>query len=164
MLALEKTAIIGLGARTGSSLLRYFQSQSEHLIVVDDKTQEQCKDVLNGMQVIFEHTAQLDQAFACRRWIVSPGIPLSKAYFAKARALGIELVSEIDFSLSKIHAPLLAISGSNGKSTTVSLLGHLLQHSEKKNVFVGGNLGTPLIEAVGKTWDALVVELSSFQL
>lgn len=163
MNAIEKTAIIGLGARTGESLVRFFELNTNSLVLVDDKPQEKFLHLLANTQAVFEHSSQLSKAFECATWLVSPGVPLDKPYFDKARSKGIRLLSEIDFAAARVNAPIFAVTGSNGKSTTVSLLGHILCQL-KSNVFVGGNLGTPFVEAIGKSWDAIVLELSSFQL
>jgi UDP-N-acetylmuramoylalanine--D-glutamate ligase len=73
------------------------------------------------------------------------------------------VLGEIEIAFGELSAPLAAITGTNGKSTTTSLMGEMLS-AWGKRTFVGGNLGTPLIEAVDGEWDWLVAELSSFQL
>ena len=76
---------------------------------------------------------------------------------------GIKILSEIEFACRFLRAPLIAITGTNGKSTTTTLVGEMLKASSAK-VFVGGNIGTPLIGFVGGDWEWGVVEVSSFQL
>jgi UDP-N-acetylmuramoylalanine--D-glutamate ligase len=94
--------------------------------------------------------------------VVSPGVP-SFASLAAAEAAGVPVIGELALSASQIRAPLLFVGGTNGKSTTTSLLGDLLLAAGRK-VFVGGNLGTPAAEAVKLELDAAVLEVSSFQL
>jgi UDP-N-acetylmuramoylalanine--D-glutamate ligase len=95
--------------------------------------------------------------------VTSPGIPKNHPILAAAEASGLAILSEPAFAAQYISAPLLAVTGTNGKSTTVSLLGEMLE-AAGLDCFVGGNLGTPLCEAAGRSWDAVVVEISSFQL
>jgi UDP-N-acetylmuramoylalanine--D-glutamate ligase len=75
----------------------------------------------------------------------------------------VPILGEIEIASRELEQPLVAISGTNGKSTVTTLMGEMFRACGKRT-FVGGNLGTPLIEAVGREWDWLVVELSSFQL
>ncbi len=94
--------------------------------------------------------------------VVSPGVP-DFAELAQAEREGVPVTGELGLSASLIQAPLLLVGGTNGKSTTTSLLGELLK-AAGLNVFVGGNLGPPAAVAVGQAFDAVVLEVSSFQL
>jgi UDP-N-acetylmuramoylalanine--D-glutamate ligase len=97
--------------------------------------------------------------------VASPGVPLSLPLFAEARARKIELVGEVELASRFIEEPIVGITGTNGKSTTTALCGHLLSTAGLR-VFTGGNLGTALSERVlsGEKLDATVCELSSYQL
>ncbi len=95
--------------------------------------------------------------------VVSPGIARTHPDLLRAEAVGIPVIGEVELALQFLAAPLVAITGTNGKSTTTALCGEMARAAKRK-VFVGGNLGTPLSEAVGGHYDLLVVELSSFQL
>lgn len=95
--------------------------------------------------------------------VLSPGISI---HAPRVRALveaGVEVTGEIELASRFLTAPLLAVTGTNGKTTVTELLGEVLRAAGRR-VFVGGNLGPPLVEAVGDDWDFLVVEVSSFQL
>jgi UDP-N-acetylmuramoylalanine--D-glutamate ligase len=94
--------------------------------------------------------------------VVSPGVP-NFAALTEAEAAGVPVMGELSLSTSQLDVPLLLVGGTNGKSTTTSLLGELLKAAGLK-VFVGGNLGTPAAEAVGQSFDVVVLEVSSFQL
>jgi len=94
--------------------------------------------------------------------VVSPGVPTFPA-LAEAEAAGVQVIGELALAASQLDVPLLLVGGTNGKSTTTSLLGELLKEAGLK-VFVGGNLGTPASEAVGQSVDVVVLEVSSFQL
>ncbi len=97
--------------------------------------------------------------------VVSPGVPETLAPLRAARDRGIPLIGEVELAASLITVPILAVTGTNGKTTTTSLLAHILK-SAGRRVFVGGNIGTPLVEAATVTggMDAVVAEISSFQL
>ncbi|RYZ09586.1 MAG: UDP-N-acetylmuramoyl-L-alanine--D-glutamate ligase [Myxococcales bacterium] len=94
--------------------------------------------------------------------VVSPGVPAFEA-LAEAERAGVPIWGELALAASQLRAPLLFVGGTNGKSTTTTLLGDLLKAADRR-VFVGGNLGTPASEATKLTLDAAVLEVSSFQL
>jgi UDP-N-acetylmuramoylalanine--D-glutamate ligase len=94
--------------------------------------------------------------------VVSPGVPSFPALELAERA-GVEVIGELELACRFIDAPLVAIGGTNGKSTTTTLVGDLLK-AGGRSVFVGGNLGEPAANAVGRVLDAVVLEVSSFQL
>jgi UDP-N-acetylmuramoylalanine--D-glutamate ligase len=97
--------------------------------------------------------------------VVSPGVPLTAKEFDLARKNEVPIVSEIELASWFVDTPILAVTGTDGKSTTTALTGELLQ-SSGLSVFVGGNIGRPLSELPlsGESYDVAVVELSSFQL
>ncbi|MHB1843909.1 MAG: UDP-N-acetylmuramoyl-L-alanine--D-glutamate ligase [Deltaproteobacteria bacterium] len=95
--------------------------------------------------------------------VLSPGVPRAHPDVARAIAAGIPVVGEVELGSWFVQAPIIGITGTNGKSTTTALCGEMLQASGKRT-FVGGNLGTPLCEGALEPWDAVVLELSSFQL
>ena len=97
--------------------------------------------------------------------VLSPGVPQEIDLVARLKEGSVEVVGEVEFAWRFLTKPVVGITGTNGKSTTTALIGHLLATAGRE-VFVGGNLGTPLIEGVAEDerWDAYIVELSSFQL
>jgi UDP-N-acetylmuramoylalanine--D-glutamate ligase len=100
--------------------------------------------------------------------VVSPGVPEKHPLLAVARSAGAEVVSELGFAFERLDVPVLAVTGTNGKSTTTFLLGQLLEQAGQRP-FVGGNLGTPLSlavggDAVGRDFTIAAVEVSSYQL
>ena len=97
--------------------------------------------------------------------VVSPGVPQGHPVLVAARSAGIEIISEIELAARFIKAPIVAITGTNGKTTTTTLAGELFQASGFKTA-VGGNIGTPLIEIAESFAEAeiFVAEISSFQL
>jgi len=103
--------------------------------------------------------------------VVSPGVPKDHYFLQQACQKNIPVIGEIELAARFLQAPIIAVTGTNGKSTTVRLMGSILQESGK-HVFVGGNLGLPLCEAVPRLtefsqatdYDYIVAEVSSFQL
>ncbi len=103
--------------------------------------------------------------------VVSPGVPYEHHVLQQAREKEIPVIGEIELAARFLQAPIIAVTGTNGKSTTVRLIGSILQASGK-HVFVGGNLGLPLCDAVPRLTDSpqatayefIVAEVSSFQL
>jgi UDP-N-acetylmuramoylalanine--D-glutamate ligase len=94
--------------------------------------------------------------------IVSPGVP-PLAALDRAAAKGVSIIGELEFASRFVELPIVAVGGTNGKSTVTTAITALLEAAGKK-VFAGGNLGAPLAEAVSGGHDVLVVEVSSFQL
>ena len=159
--------IVGLGPRTGVSLVKYLCSKDFKVLVFDEKHElnlSKSLDALKGLKFEYEFGRKRpDKLFRAKTWIVSPGVSADKHYIKDALSLDIEVISEIEYASRNITSPLIAISGSAGKSTTVGLLGHILRAWQRR-VFVGGNLGNPLIEATSRSYDFVVAEISSFQL
>jgi len=116
---------------------------------IDTRVGDETDDLLQGMDLV----------------IPSPGVPRTHVVLRRAVARGVPVCSEVELAASALTCPILAITGTNGKSTTTVLLGAMLQAAGRR-VFVGGNLGTPFIDACLNTepLDAAVVEVSSFQL
>ena len=97
--------------------------------------------------------------------VISPGVPTSIPPIAGAMEKGIPVIGELELASRFISDPIIAITGTNGKTTTTELVGEMLKASGKK-VFLGGNIGTPLMRYLNdqKKSDLLVIEVSSFQL
>ena len=121
-------------------------------------------DALAGLPISFrlggEETSWLDDMDYV---VPSPGVPMDNLMLREAVARHLPVLSEIELAQRFFRAPLIAITGTNGKSTTTTLIGAMLKADGKKT-FLGGNLGAPFIGAVEDQWDWGVVEISSFQL
>jgi UDP-N-acetylmuramoylalanine--D-glutamate ligase len=161
----SRTLILGLGI-TGLSCVRYLVRRGEAatLIVVDTREnppglstlrdEYPQVEVLTGVQSLdFE---------GVERVIVSPGVALTDPVLAN-RPEGVRLSSDIDLFCEAATVPLIAVTGTNGKSTVTSLVGHLLRESGVGAV-VGGNLGEAALDLLEQPADVYVLELSSFQL
>ena len=157
-----RTLIIGLGV-TGYSCLKCLHGHAP-LAVCDtresppygDRARAEFGDVelLDPTAVRF---AEFDRA------IVSPGIGLDHCLTRAAREAGLEILGDIDLFLGLATSPVIAITGTNGKSTVASMVGELLDVGSNE-VRVGGNLGTPALDLLDPAADWYVLELSSFQL
>ena len=97
--------------------------------------------------------------------VVSPGVPLSVPELKQVRALGMRIIGELELGTQYLQGEILAITGSNGKTTTTSLLGEILQRSGRPTL-VGGNIGLPVVDMIPASAPetANVLEVSSFQL
>ena len=98
--------------------------------------------------------------------VLSPGVPADISELKKAKERGVRIIGEVELAYQLLNnIPLIAVTGSNGKSTTTTLIGEMIK-AKGDSVFIGGNLGTPLSEYVlsGSKSGCVVAELSSFQL
>lgn len=158
------TVIFGLGI-TGYSCIR-FLSGSDRLTVVDTRATppfaEKARSRYSNVKFIFGDANAADFVNA-DRIVVSPGLRTTSCLLEQARARGIPLVSDIEIFLDHARAPVVGITGTNGKSTVTALTGELLRDAGL-NVGVGGNLGEAALDLLDAERDAYVLELSSFQL
>jgi UDP-N-acetylmuramoylalanine--D-glutamate ligase len=164
----QRILVIGLG-KTGIASIRFLIRQGCRVIVTDVKPQAELKDAvheLGGLFANLEFCAYNTDILSRIDVIVpSPGVPPADIILAAASSRKIPILSEIELAYRFLKPPLIAITGTNGKTTTTTLIGHILAR-EGKRVFVGGNIGNPLIGYLeGKqNDDYAVVEVSSFQL
>lgn len=143
-----------------------FLNSTDRLTVVDTRAAppfaEQTRAQFPDVEMILGATDAAAFA-AADRIVVSPGLPTSHCMLKGARERGTPLVSDIELFVEHATAPVLGITGTNGKSTVTALTGELLRASGL-DVGVGGNLGEPALDLLGPDRDAYVLELSSFQL
>ena len=164
----KKVLVVGL-ARTGVSTARFLVSKGARVRVSDSSPAEKLSkslDDLKGLDLEIETGRHTEEWFTKADLIVvSPGVPLDIKPLIAAQHKGVEIISEIELASRFIDVPIIAITGTNGKTTTTTLIGEILKKSGKR-VFVGGNIGNPLIEYVmeGNKADFIVAEISSFQL
>ncbi len=159
---------MGLGA-SGAAAARLCAARGARVTVTDSRPAAALAAVLATLpaDVVPELGGHRPATFLAQDLIVlSPGIP-PLPEIAAARAAGVRITGELELASRFVEAPIVAITGTNGKSTTTTLVGEILAGTGRP-VFVGGNLGVPLAEAVGTppaaAGGALVVEVSSFQL
>lgn len=159
------TAIVGMGA-TGLSVARHLRRLQLPFVVLDTRGNP---PLLEEFRRDFAgHGYQLGPLNAetllnASRIVVSPGLSLDDPAIIAARDAGIPIVGDIQLFADAANAPLIAITGSNGKSTVTTLVGDMLERAGK-SVAVGGNLGTPALDLIADGIDYYVLEVSSFQL
>ncbi|XCN74177.1 MAG: UDP-N-acetylmuramoyl-L-alanine--D-glutamate ligase [Candidatus Electrothrix aestuarii] len=162
-----KSVVVGLG-KSGLAAVRYLHQQGLEVTVSEfrEHIPEEEQAVLRQCNANIETGGHRAAFFADADLIVpSPGVPANLPVLAAARTQGVPVVGELALAAGRIQVPVIAVTGSNGKTTVTSLIGHLLRTCGKK-VFVGGNIGTPILEYLLEPGDAevVVLELSSFQL
>ncbi|HEY6274559.1 MAG TPA: UDP-N-acetylmuramoyl-L-alanine--D-glutamate ligase [Terriglobales bacterium] len=164
----KRTLVVGLG-RSGVASAFFLQDRGAKVTVSDSKSEAQLQNEIaslldRGISIETGHHGERtfrDQDLI----VVSPGVPSDQPQLERARSLGIPVIGEVELAFRFLPGRVIAITGSNGKTTTTTLVGEILAKSEKKT-FVGGNIGTPVISLVEQsTPESLVVlEISSFQL
>jgi len=164
----KKVLVVGLGM-TGVSTARFLANRGAFVTVTDMAKEDELGDtvsIIRELGVNMELGSHKNSTFENVDLIVlSPGVPHTIPQIQKAKGKGIDVLGEIELASKFIDQPVIAITGTNGKTTTTTLLGEMLK-SSGFNVFVGGNIGTPLIGYVDRKEKAeiIVVEVSSFQL
>ena len=159
-----KVLVIG-AARSGLAAAEFLAKQGEDVVLTDLKRVEDT-DVLENLGIQTLLGEQPDVAAIQPDYILmSPGVPLSIPPVVYAKAHDIPVIGELELAYRNCKAPFVAITGTNGKTTTTTLTGELLKKTEKQ-VFVGGNIGVPIISYVADLQkdDVVVAEVSSFQL
>ncbi len=158
--------VIGLG-KSGLSMANFLHSQGMDVVATDiDPSKKEAADRLSHLgvetQIGFHDQNTFDRA-ACL--VPSPGIPLTLPYIRDAVEKGVPVKSELDIFYQHNRLPVIAITGTNGKTTTTSLMGEMLKGCGY-HPFVCGNIGTPLVELFMTTtpFDIVVAEVSSFQI
>jgi UDP-N-acetylmuramoylalanine--D-glutamate ligase len=163
----KKIVVVGMG-KTGIATAWFLGRRGAKVVVADEKPSTQWGTEFGKL--------------ACEKWLAtgiynpcilegvsmvvpSPGVPPYNNIVAAALKEGIPVVSEIELAHRFLKVPIIAVTGTNGKTTTTTLIGEILTRAGKK-VFVGGNIGNPLIEYVDSAQadDFVVAEISSFQL
>ncbi|MBW2631098.1 MAG: UDP-N-acetylmuramoyl-L-alanine--D-glutamate ligase [Deltaproteobacteria bacterium] len=165
----KRILVIGLG-RTGVATVEFLLDKGARVMIADEKPVSELGDaveVFTGLADVELGIGQDDTAVLSRTDMIvpSPGVPPFNCLLAEGLRMGIPILSELELASGYLKKPAIAITGTNGKTTTTSLLGRILEHCGKR-VFVGGNIGNPLISYVNgrQEDDYAVIEVSSFQL
>ncbi|MCD6153230.1 MAG: UDP-N-acetylmuramoyl-L-alanine--D-glutamate ligase [Syntrophobacterales bacterium] len=164
----RRVLVVGLG-RTGVATARFLVKREAKVIIIDEKPASELESAirdlgsLNVDLQLGKHNTDILPRFDLV--VPSPGVPPFNYLLAGALERGIPIISEIELASGFIKKPMIAITGTNGKTTTTKLVGKMLLQWGKK-IFEGGNIGNPLIAFVDgeQREDYLVVEVSSFQL
>lgn len=164
-----KVALVGYG-KAGRAVLEYLGQRGVKIFVSDRRTFGELssgeKELLEKYSAAYEggsHTVEfLNNA---EMVVLSPGIAVEHPVIAETAASGIPVLGELALAAGKFKSPVIAITGTNGKTTVTQLIGELLKAAGKK-VFIGGNIGTPVTEYLHRPddYEIVVLEVSSFQL
>jgi UDP-N-acetylmuramoylalanine--D-glutamate ligase len=156
----KSVMVIGLGV-SGVAAARFLASRGAKLVMTDRRVDiERDKLPAGAVKLGAEDASWVEDIDLV---VTSPGVPRDSVLLRAATRRRIPVIGEIELASRFLDAPIAAVTGTNGKSTVIVLLGEILKASGRRT-FVGGNLGTPLIDAVDGKWDVAVVEVSSFQL
>jgi UDP-N-acetylmuramoylalanine--D-glutamate ligase len=162
----KRILIVGFGI-SGQAAARFLLHRGARVAVTDRRAKEDLGSFpsdLRGLEGFW--SGHPEEAFRGRDLIVvSPGVPSDLPEIKRARRRGVPVLGEFGLAASLLKPPLIAVTGTNGKSTTVTLIESMLKNSGMK-VALGGNIGTPLMEIVEekKAFDWVVAEVSSYQL
>ena len=167
----SSAVIVGLGV-TGLSCARYLKGHGWKLAVTDTRAEPPGRAELAALDPSIRtsfgllDTALLDDAVCV---VTSPGVPLSEPFFQFARERGLPIYGDVELFALSVDSPVVAITGTNGKSTVTTLVGRMAERAGLR-VRVGGNLGTPALDLLqaaqqaAEPTDLYVLELSSYQL
>ncbi len=163
----KKVLIVGFG-RSGQAAARYCAARGANVTVTDSSSDAQFAKLMPkfaSLNLTTYFGSHPDECFLSSDLIVvSPGVS-ELAILATARDKGIPVVGEMELAVREMTVPIVAITGTNGKSTTTALVGHLLKEGGLR-VCVAGNIGTPLLDVLddAKASQVVVLEVSSYQL
>lgn len=163
----KNVLILGI-ARSGIAAAIELINLGAKVTASDMKSKGELKDIAalesKGAQLVFgEHPLSLLNG--CDLIVLSPGVPSDINILDEARKRDIPIISELELGFWFAKAPIIAVTGTNGKTTTTTLIGEIFKN-EGKNITLAGNIGIPLVREVEKAEakDFLIVEVSSFQL
>ena len=164
----EHVLVIGLG-RSGRASAEVLRERVGSLIVTDEKPQIELREAISDLAALgvrFVVPDELGPALASiTAAVLSPGIPLNGELVRRIQSAGIPVFSEVEVAYRICKAPIVAVTGTKGKTTTTTLIGEIFKRAGK-TTFVGGNIGNALIHetAVATASDWIIAEVSSFQL
>ena len=163
----KKALVIGM-ARSGAALAKVLVEQGAAVTAYDAKSGEKMEPIRQMLGDTVTWALGGDAMALVEKTdlvFISPGVPIGIAPLERARELGIPVIGEVEYASRVSRAPLAAITGTNGKTTTTALLGHIMELTKRKT-FVVGNIGIPFISIAQETTpdDVVVAEISSFQM
>src|SRR5919197_1374382 len=164
----KRVLVVGLG-KSGVAAATFLKDRGARVTVSDAKTEDQLRSAIPALLdkgISVETGGHSERTFREQDLIVvSPGVPSDMPQLQKARAEGVPIIGEVELASRFLTGHLIAITGSNGKTTTTALAGEIIGMGGYE-VLVGGNIGTPAISLVPETTSDTynVLEISSFQL
>jgi UDP-N-acetylmuramoylalanine--D-glutamate ligase len=163
--AAKHSLIVGLGA-TGAAVARYLAARGERVRVIDSRADPPGLAALRAecpSAAIALETLDLRWLDGASRVVLSPGLPYDLPLAAEGRRRGLAVIGDIELFALAARAPVVAVTGSNGKSTVTTLAAALLA-AQRLRAPAGGNLGPPALDLLDAPADAYVLEISSFQM
>lgn len=166
--ATETVLVIGLG-KSGLASTSVLRDRGVRVYATDEKPAAELQDAIAAVEsagATFVLPGELQPVFkGLTSAVLSPGVPPTSPVVRAVNAANVPVVSEIEVAYRLCKAPIVAVTGTKGKSTTTALIGHLLRECGR-TVYVGGNIGNPLIQEIlpATERDWVVAEVSSFQL
>lgn len=165
----KEVLVIGAGL-SGRAAAVFLAAKGAKVTLTDNKTAADLDGLAdmagaNGVRLLLGGMPEGEAVRAYQLAVISPGIPLDNPTAMSLQQAGVPLLGELELAYQFSHNPFLAITGTNGKTTTTSLLGYILEQAGKQCI-IGGNIGRPLVNAVEDLLQeaCVVAELSSFQL
>ncbi|MEW6191728.1 MAG: UDP-N-acetylmuramoyl-L-alanine--D-glutamate ligase [Bacillota bacterium] len=158
----KRVLVVGAG-RSGIAAARFLAAKGAAVTLTDIKPEPELAPVTAfGVETCF---GAYPEVAGYDLLVVSPGVPLTEAPVVEARTRGIEVIGELELAYRFARAPIVAVTGTNGKTTTTALTGEIFRAAGKRTL-VAGNIGVPLVAAVEDYGpeDVIVAEVSSFQL
>lgn len=165
----KKVLLVGL-AKTGVSTIKHLNRLGAKVVVNDIKDKDKLKDILDELSdlnnveyILGHHPENIDDIDMT---VVSPGVPLDLPFILKIKSKNIEIIGEVELAYRLSKNPIfIGITGTNGKTTTTSLVGEIFKKANR-DTYIVGNIGNPVIDTVELTNEDsyLITELSSFQL
>lgn len=165
----KKVTVLGL-ARSGVAAANVLHKLGAEVLISDIKPKEKLKDFINQLTsneiIVSTESNQVEEIEKADMVIVSPGVPTDIPAIQVAQRRNIPILGEVELAYRICKAPIIAITGSNGKTTTTSLVGDILKFTWDGPVAVAGNIGNPLCAVVQDipANGIVVAEISSFQL
>lgn len=163
----KKVTVIG-AAESGVAVAKLLTQRKANVFVSDLAPAEKLKPYISELdkyEINYEVGSHTDRVYDCELMVISPGVPSDSPVVVSAQKRNIKIVSELEVGSWFCRAPIVAITGSNGKTTTTTLVGRILENAKKKHV-VAGNIRpafTSVVLRLAET-DIAVLEVSSFQL
>jgi UDP-N-acetylmuramoylalanine--D-glutamate ligase len=155
--------VVGVG-KTGASIINYLQTKNLSFRVLDSRENPPNVEQFNNKEFDLILGGLFEEHFIWADTIIlSPGISQNEPVIQNALANGKVIIGDIELFINEVDIPVVAITGSNGKSTVTSMMDSIGQQLES-NIVIGGNIGIPALELLGTATDLYVLELSSFQL
>ncbi|MBV9933643.1 MAG: UDP-N-acetylmuramoyl-L-alanine--D-glutamate ligase, partial [Actinobacteria bacterium] len=164
---MRSALVVGMGV-TGEAVARHLRARDVRVTVVEDNpgagTDERMARLPEGVELVRAPDADALRALVVAADLVvpSPGVPNAHPVYELAAAADVPVVNEIELAARATTVPIVAVTGTNGKTTVTTLITDMLEAAGRRAV-AAGNIGLPLVEAVESDAEVIVAEVSSFQ-